>query len=573
MPEEKDESADSARSRPVSFRVSVEFAFAALSAYLLIYYLLYPMIGAGVAALAILPVVVTGWLWGTRAGLAAGLLCFPLNTILLNQAGYQPGGWDVVLRGGGGPGTVALVFIGGVVGRLRDLSEALRRELSRRRQAEAVLQKSEERYRRIIEAAAEGIWVIDAESTTTFVNAHLAEMLGYTTAEMLGMSLFDFMDADGKATTTLNLERRRQGIAEQYDFKFRRKDGTDLWVILSATPFLDRNGQYAGFLAMVTDITERLQAERALQHAHASLRASIKELEQRTRALAALSPIPTPDGGTDDEPPDDRGEVTRLARSINQMADALEQRGAEQAHLLAQVQAGRERLQFLSRQLLRAQEVERRHIARELHDEIGQVLTSVKLSLQSVELLPGYGWLAPYLADSMAIVDRALQQVRDLSLELRPSLLDDFGLAAALEWYVGRQAQRSGLDLQLEVDPGLSPRLPAEIETACYRIVQEALTNVVRHAQARQVHIALAQRENELSLLIRDDGVGFDVAAAHARAASGASLGLLGMEERATLAGGQLEIASAPTQGSEIWAHFPLSAPYLQRRRERRDEP
>lgn len=148
-----------------------------------------------------------------------------------------------------------IVGIGASAGRL----EAM--DISERKQAEDALLESEEKYRQIVETAGEGIWMIDTEGNTTFANQKMAEMLNYSVGDMLGVSFFNFMDEDGKAIAAANLERRRQGINEQHDFKFRRKDGTDLWAILETNPIRDRDGRYAGALAMITDITERKQAE------------------------------------------------------------------------------------------------------------------------------------------------------------------------------------------------------------------------------------------------------------------------------------------------------------------------
>jgi signal transduction histidine kinase len=221
-----------------------------------------------------------------------------------------------------------------------------------------------------------------------------------------------------------------------------------------------------------------------------------------------------------------------------------------------------EQLQALSRQLIEMQEAERRHIARELHDEIGQVLTAVKTNLQAIQLRPDPPTLASRLAESINIVDHALKQVRDLSLDLRPSLLDDFGLAAALEWYVERQAQRCGFKADLVIEPP-EVQLPSALETACFRVAQAALTNVARHAHAQYVQVELRQYSvqsggSELQLRIQDDGIGFDVQATLERATRGASMGLLGMQERVRLVGGQFEIESAPGQGTEIRACFPI---------------
>ena len=210
----------------------------------------------------------------------------------------------------------------------------------------------------------------------------------------------------------------------------------------------------------------------------------------------------------------------------------------------------------LSRRLVAAQETERRNIARELHDELGQTLTVAQLNLQSLLQTPGNGGGVRARA-SLAAVDQVLDQVRDISLNLRPSMLDDLGLQPALEWLTRRQAELAGLTGEVHAD-GLAQRLDPLLETECFRIAQEALTNVVRHAQAKVVVVEMRQVEGQLHLRVRDDGVGFDVAPTREKAIRGSSLGLLSMEERAARAGGQLEFNSAPGRGCEVHAWFPL---------------
>jgi signal transduction histidine kinase/PAS domain-containing protein len=227
------------------------------------------------------------------------------------------------------------------------------------------------------------------------------------------------------------------------------------------------------------------------------------------------------------------------------------------ARLFEQVRAGRERLQILSRRLMEVQEVERHHIARELHDEIGQSLTAVKISIQAIQRIPDKSKLSAHLEESISIVDHALQHVRNLSLDLRPSLLDDLGLVAALRWYVDRQAQWGNFTAEFIADT-IETRLPPDMETVCFRVTQEAVTNVVRHAQATKVRIELKQQDDEVSLNIQDDGVGFNVRAAEEHAVRGSSLGLLGMKERVLLAGGKFEIRSQPHSGTEIRVYFPI---------------
>jgi signal transduction histidine kinase len=214
------------------------------------------------------------------------------------------------------------------------------------------------------------------------------------------------------------------------------------------------------------------------------------------------------------------------------------------------------KLQVLSRRLVEAQESERRHLARELHDELGQTLTVAQLNLQVLLQSPGGGAL-PHLKESLEAVERVLEQVRDLALNLRPSILDDLGLEPALIWLTNRQAELAGLKGEVQAD-ALEHRLDAVIETECFRIAQEALTNVARHAQAKTVTVELRKQEEQLHLRVRDDGIGFNVAATREKAVRGASLGLLSMEERAALAGGHLEFNSILRRGSEIHAWFPL---------------
>src|ERR1700730_8736448 len=157
------------------------------------------------------------------------------------------------------------------------------------------------------------------------------------------------------------------------------------------------------------------------------------------------------------------------------------------------------------------------------------------------------------LDDSIAILERLLQQVRQLSLELRPPLLDDLGLVPALRWYLDQQAQRDGLRVEFFADQALE-RVDAAIETACFRVAQEALTNAGRHARARTVSVELDRTPEVLHLVVRDDGIGFDVGTAQ----QGASLGLLGMSERVALVGGELDCKSAPDRGTEVHAFFPV---------------
>jgi len=212
-------------------------------------------------------------------------------------------------------------------------------------------------------------------------------------------------------------------------------------------------------------------------------------------------------------------------------------------------------LKALSMRVLQVQEQERRRVAVELHDELGQALTAIKINLQLGERFKDKAPANLY-DENLRIVEDALQQVRTLATALRPSMLDDLGLAPALKWLAEQSASRSGFEVKFHHERTLE-RLSSDIETACFRIVQEALTNIGRHTQAQHVDISLRREAGHMVLLVADDGCGFDPAAMRERAATGASLGVLGMQERATLVGGQLDIRSTPGQGSTVELRCP----------------
>jgi signal transduction histidine kinase len=251
-----------------------------------------------------------------------------------------------------------------------------------------------------------------------------------------------------------------------------------------------------------------------------------------------------------------KSRLKKINAELSQANEQLETMVGERTLALTKVnealREANEQLHVVSRRLFNVQEDERRHLARELHDQMGQVLTAVKIDVQGAQRLEGRTAIVRRLDGSIAELDRVLQQVRQLSMELRPPLLDDLGLLPALRWYLDQQARRAGLRIEFFADPTLE-RVEAAIETACFRVAQEALTNVVRHARAQTVNLELHLMGDVLHLEVRDDGVGFD-----AMTAQLASLGLLGMRERVTLLGGELDCKSAPGHGTEVHAFFPV---------------
>ncbi len=241
---------------------------------------------------------------------------------------------------------------------------------------------------------------------------------------------------------------------------------------------------------------------------------------------------------------------------LGTLLDITERKKAEveRENLIEQLHEAQGQQQMLSARLMEAQENERRVIARELHDEVGQALTALKINLQTVQRKYQSGL---DLAESIAMVEHTLQQVRSISLNLPPTVLEDLGLAPAVRWLLDRMGREARFGTTF-VSSLEDTRLAPQIEITCFRVAQEALTNVMRHAGAQHVKVELAQADDELHLTIQDDGSGYDVEKAYQRARQGNSLGLVGMQERVDLAGGRMEIESMAGMGTKIHASFPL---------------
>jgi PAS domain S-box-containing protein len=364
------------------------------------------------------------------------------------------------------------------------MAQSLEQREVERQSADYALKASEMRYRRLFEAAQDGILILNPDTgQIEDINPFLTDMLGYTREELLGNKLWEIGPfKDIKASQAEFRELKRESYVRYDDLPLETRAGKAINVEFVSNVY-QVNGRKV-IQCNIRDITNRKQAE-----------AKRKEYSRK--------------------------------------------------------------LKVLSRRLVEAQETERRNIARELHDEIGQSLTVMQLNLQTMLQLPAAAGLAPRLAQNLEVVEHVLEQVHDISLNLRPSMLDDLGLEPALRWYTERQAALAGLKIEFHADR-LEQRLDPMIETECFRVGQEALTNVVRHAQAKKVAVELRQADGQLHLRVHDDGIGFEVTALRKKAVCGASLGLLSMEERAGLAGGGLVFASSPGQGTEVHAWFPL---------------
>jgi signal transduction histidine kinase len=273
---------------------------------------------------------------------------------------------------------------------------------------------------------------------------------------------------------------------------------------------------------------ERKQSEEALKRVEAALQQERAQLEEKVRRRTA--------------------ELSKLNEAL-QNESTLRQR-AEQEQ------------QLVRRRLSEAQETERGRISRELHDSLGQDLTALKLGLRN---LRGQGPFAGVAGDNLAKLEKMteglMSEIHRLAWELRPSVLDDMGLDQALQRYCQEWFQITGVPVDFHADGDLEiNRLPREFESILYRVAQEALTNVARHARAKLVSVLIERRPGFVLLIVEDDGRGFEAQRVSEAPASPDKLGLLGMQERARLAGGSLSIESTPGTGTAVFARLPLQA-------------
>lgn len=256
-------------------------------------------------------------------------------------------------------------------------------------------------------------------------------------------------------------------------------------------------------------------------------------------------------------------EMGYLARSFNTMVDALQESSAALVKSNAEVSANNEELLRLCEDLsekekmrvsllakvVSAQEEERQRLSRELHDGAGQMLASLLVHLKLIEKSPDLAQVRDRTTELRELVVKTLEETRRLAVDLRPSGLDDLGLAGALEWYARSFEQTSGISVAVTID-SVEGRLARPVEAQLYRIVQEMLSNVSKHSQANRVKLALSQTGEEVHLRVEDDGIGFDTSESTSRIDPG--LGLMTMRERAALLGGTFRLSSVPGRGTSV---------------------
>jgi PAS domain S-box-containing protein len=349
-------------------------------------------------------------------------------------------------------------------------------------------------------------------------NTAAERLFGYTAAEAVGRSIYLIIPDDRRTEEEQVLARLRRGEKiDHFETVRRAKDGRLIHISLTVSPIVDAKGTVVGASKIARDITERMAVQDRLRRAH-------DELEERVRRRTA--------------------ELSQLNESLRNEIE--ERQRIEQ-----------QRAQLFTRLVL-AQEDERRRIARELHDQLGQQMTALRLTLETLKTLSNER--TEMRTQVEALQELAHQLDQDIAFrvwELTPAVLEGLGLAAALAEYAGNWSKRFGIRAKLHMTRPADEPLTSEMSTTIYRFAQEALNNVVKHARADRVDIVLEHTHQHVSLIVEDNGIGFNPSDAQA---APEGFGLIGMRERAALAGADFQIESAPGNGTTLILRVPAAA-------------
>lgn len=493
----------------------------------------------------------------------------------------------------------------------------LKREIEDRGRAEQELKRTKEYLENVIENSVDAIGIVDRRGKFILWNRRAAEIYGYRFDELSGKTAFDLY-TDSEELGDLLTRLRRDGVVREYEIRMKKRDGSIVPMDISISLLTDDLDRTIGSVCVARDLSERKRTEMELKRAKDELACHSKDLErqvkERTREISgilkytpAVVYIKDKDGryrlvnsryeelfGIENERI--RGKTDRdiFPRSVVehirasdlrvfsemrscQVEERIPQHDGIHTYLsvkfplyddaggatglcailtdITELKKAQNQLRRLSARIMAGQEKERAVIARELHDELGQVLTALRMDAV---------WLQKRLehedpqAEARALtlcdlIDKTIDEVRAIALRLRPSVLDDLGLIPALDWYTTDLEKRSGIACIYKHQN--VPKVNDLVATAAYRIAQEALINVVRHSKATHVEVTLEAEAGLLNLLVVDNGCGFNPLTL----SEAEGLGLAGMRERAGLAGGTLEINSRPGKGTQVCCRLPIA--------------
>jgi len=391
--------------------------------------------------------------------------------------------------------------------------------------ADRTLRESEERFRLLVEGVQEyAIFQLDPDGNVVSWNAGAQRLKGYDSVEIIGHHFSIFYPQEDQMNNKpreILARATRQGQTSDEGWRIR-KDGSRFWANVVITALRDANGNLLGFAKLTRDTTENRERAEALTKAKELLELRV---EQRTAVLSRVNH-------------EMRTEIAERQRAEEDLRES------------------RDQLRALAARLQSVREEERTYIAREIHDELGQACTAIKMDLALIgrKLTKRQTKLLAKVASSTQLVDSAIVTLRKIASELRPRTLDDLGLPAALEAQAQEFESRTGIQCSVTLPP--EPlMLDKDRSTAIFRIFQESLTNVARHAHATRVEARLRRENNRIIFQVSDNGAGFDPEVAKASK----SLGLVGMQERALLLNGEFKTEGVPGSGTTMTLTIPLA--------------
>lgn len=480
-------------------------------------------------------------------------------------------------------------------------------DVSARRDAEERLRRAEEKYRSIVENAQEGICQISREGYFLMANQALANILGYASPDELmdrGVKASELLVAPGANNAMLQLIAKR-GSVKGFETQFYHKNGNPIWISINMHSVLDENGNLRYYEGIYEDITERRQLENNLLSSEKRYRNLVDSslmgvfrcrddgtITFANHAMARMLSYPSSEdlmslnalmlckNSADGRALLDELKKTSLVRNyelemmtrpgdirhvlINCYFDSDHITGTildiTERKLNEQIlRAQSEKLKKLAAKLAEAEEAERKRVAGELHDNLGQNLTALGINVSIIRsFIPPetHEKLIQRVDDSLVLIERITEFTRTLMSDLRPPVMDDYGLMASIRWFGDLFTKRTGIGLTVTGED-IIPRPKMEKEVAVFRVVQEALNNVSKHAQASRVDVSGAISGSKVVITIEDDGIGFD-AKKVARAEERHSWGIASMDERSRSIGGSLTVASTPGKGTKIVIEVPL---------------
>jgi PAS domain S-box-containing protein len=477
----------------------------------------------------VVAVVVSAWFGGLGPGLLSSALSALGSLYFLRSPAYS------VFASGAEEGARLSVFL--------FVAIVINAAFFLRQQAETQLRKREQQEQIIFDAVPAMIWYKDKDNRILRANKTAAASMGLQVKDLEGKSTHDLYPEEATRYYQDDLKviltgQPRRGIVEPY----RIATGEMRWVRTDKIPYRNDSGDIIGVIVFAVDITERVQAEDALHKTHADLERLVQERTQSlTHANEALRTQVQ--------------ERLQAEKALQRAYEELEWRVSERTAELARSQ---EQLRALAVHMESVREEERTTIARDIHDELGQALTALNMDLSWMRnRLPQSKPMALLhdKASAMAgLITHTIESVRRIATELRPGVLDQLGLVAAMEWQASAFQKRYGIACRLVLPAG-EIELNAQRSTALFRMLQEALTNVVRHAGATSVTITLDTTDAEVRLTVEDDGKGLS----EESLAAPLSLGIVGMRERALALGGVVRIQGIPGSGTTVAVSLPLS--------------